>query len=133
MRWRRCALTGASSLRLAFRLPASGKCSSICRTETKPAGLRSDLLELALDLARRIDLQDVALLDVLEVLEHDAALLSGGDLADVVLEAPQRGDLAVVDDGAVAHQACLGAGGDAALGDLEPAILPTPGGPGGGG
>ena len=57
------------------------------------------LLELALDLAGLVDLEHVALADVLEVLEHDAALEALLDLAHVVLEAPQRADPAVVDDG----------------------------------
>ena len=45
------------------------------------------LRELALDLAGLVDLQHIALLDVGEVLEHDAALEAGRDLADVVVEA----------------------------------------------
>ena len=72
-----CALTDCSSARLAFRLPASGKCrwtsSSATYALMTRAGL-AGLLELALDLACLVDLEHVALLDVLEVREHDAAL-----------------------------------------------------------
>ena len=66
-----CALTDASSLRLPFRLPASGKCRWISRTEDE--GRRAHF-ELALDLPGLVDLEHVALLDVGEVREHDAAL-----------------------------------------------------------
>ena len=54
--------------------------------------------ELSLDLAGLVDLEHVALADVLEVLQHDAALEALLDLAHVVLEAAQRADPAVVDD-----------------------------------
>src|SRR3954454_20147946 len=74
--------------------------------------------DLALDLPRLVDLEHVALLDVLVVLENDAALEAGGDLSHVVVEAPQAGDRRVVDDGAVAHDADLGAAADVAVGDV---------------
>ena len=70
--------------------------------------------ERALDLPGRVDLDHVAFLDVHEVLEDDTALEARLDLAHVVVEAPQRGDLAVVDDRAVADEARLGAAGDLA-------------------
>src|SRR4051794_16800418 len=78
--------------------------------------------ELALHLSRLEDLQHVALLDVLVALERDAALVALGDLARVLLEAPQRADPAGPDDGAVADQAHRRAapheaGGDVAAGD----------------
>src|SRR5262245_59776306 len=75
--------------------------------------------ERALDLASLVDLDLVAFLDVGEVLEDDAALLAVEDLAHVVVVAAQRGDLPVVDDGAVAHEAGLRAARDAALDDLR--------------
>ena len=50
---------------------------------------RVQLLERLLNLAGLEELQDVALLHVGVALEHDAALLAGVDLLDVVLEAPQ--------------------------------------------
>src|ERR1700760_3290776 len=75
------------------------------------------LRERALDLPLLVDLHRVALLDVRVVGEHDAALEAGEDLADVVVEAPQRADLAVVDDGAVADEAHLRATRGLALGD----------------
>src|SRR5205823_6210159 len=76
------------------------------------------LRQLALDLPSLEDLHHVALLDVLVVAQHDAALEAGGDLADVVVEAAQRLDLARVDHGAVAHQADLRATAHVAVGDV---------------
>src|SRR3954463_485631 len=77
------------------------------------------LFELALHLARFEDLEDVAFLDVLVPLERDAALITFRDLADVVLEAPQRADPAVPDHRAVAHEADAGAAADDAAGDVR--------------
>src|SRR5207248_5815214 len=71
--------------------------------------------ELALEQSGGVRLEHVALLDVSEVPEHDAALVACADLADVVLEASQAGHLAVVDDRAVAHQPHLGTTGDLAF------------------
>src|SRR3712207_7261687 len=88
--------------------------SSSRTTATQPANAR-ELRELALDLARLVDLHDVALLDVLVVLERDAALVAGRDLAHVVLHAPQRADPAVIDHGAVAHEPHARAAGDLAV------------------
>ena len=51
---------------------------------------------------------DVADLDVVVLLEADAALEPGLDFRDVVLEAPQRADLALEDDDVVAEQTGLG-------------------------
>src|SRR6478672_12365355 len=59
----------------------------------------------ALDLARLEDLEDVALPQVVEALEQDAALEALRDLADVVLEAAQRGDGRLVDARALAEDA----------------------------
>ena len=62
-------------------------------------------------------LDDVADLDVVVPLEADAALEAGLHLGHVVLEAPQRADLALVDDDVVAEQARLRVAGarDAAV------------------
>src|SRR6516225_9164611 len=68
-----------------------------------------------LDLER---LDHVADLHVLVAVEADAALEALLDLGDVVLEAPQRADLAFVDDAVVAQQAELGAAWDDAFGDV---------------
>ena len=54
--------------------------------------------ELALDLARLVGLEHVAVLDVLEVVQHDAALEAGRDLAHVLVEAAQARDRRLVDD-----------------------------------
>jgi hypothetical protein len=51
-------------------------------------------------------------LQVLEVGQADTALEALADLAHVVLEATQRRDGALPDDGAVAQEANLGATGD---------------------
>src|SRR6476659_4669005 len=51
------------------------------------------------------ELEQVAFLDVVVVLQLDAALEAGGDLADVVLDAAHRLDLAGVDDDVLAQQA----------------------------
>ena len=58
---------------------------------------------------------DIALLDVIEVLDAHAALLPGAHFVDIVLEAPQRAELAGVDHDAVAQQMDLRALGDAAF------------------
>src|SRR6185503_13385819 len=64
------------------------------------------------------DLDHVADLQVVVLLEADAALEAALHLADVVLEAAQRSDLAGEDDDVVAQQARLrlAGAGDAALG-----------------
>src|SRR5678816_4634005 len=49
------------------------------------------------------ELQLVVLLDVVVVLQLDAALETGRDLADVVLHPPHRLDLAGVDDLSLIH------------------------------
>src|SRR4051794_15783992 len=82
------------------------------------AGTEPELRELALDLAGLVGLQHVALLDVLEVREHDAALEAGRDLAHILVEALERVDRRVVDDRAVAHHADAAAAADRPVGDV---------------
>src|SRR4029450_11053925 len=72
------------------------------------------------DLSPLLALAVVPFLDVLEVVQADAALVAGRDRAGVVLEAAQRPDPPVVDDPAVADQAGLGPAGDLARGDVRP-------------
>src|SRR3954453_19058690 len=79
----------------------------------------AQLLELALDLLRLVDLDHIALLHVGVVLEDDAALEARLDLADVVLEAAKRSDPAVVDDGAIPPEPRLGAAADGAVGHVR--------------
>src|SRR5437773_6641493 len=62
----------------------------------------------ALDLARLVELEHVAFLQVVEAVEQDPALEALRHLADVVLEAPELGDRRLVDDGAVADDPDLG-------------------------
>src|SRR6476646_1162651 len=63
------------------------------------------------------ELEQVAFLDVVVVLQLDAALEAGRDLADVVLHAPHRLDLAGVDDDVLAQQAEARAAADDARRD----------------
>ena len=62
-------------------------------------------------------LDDVAFLDLVELVEADAALVARGDLADVVAEAAQRLDPVGRDELAAAVDA-RAAADDAALGDV---------------
>src|SRR3954468_3400984 len=88
-------------------------------SDTEPVVPRRgcDLAQCPLDLPGLVDLHRVALLHVGVVGQHDAALKARQHLAHVVVEAPQRTDLAVVDHGTVADQADLGAARDLAVGD----------------
>src|SRR5688572_5199194 len=74
----------------------------------------------------REDFDHVAHLQVVVVLQADAALEPGLDLAHVVLEAPQRGDLAFEYHDVVAEQPCLRLAGsrNAAIGDHAPGDRP---------
>ena len=78
------------------------------RISCHPMRLRGDR-----DPLHREHLDQVADLDVVELVEADAALEAGLDFADIVLEAAQRADLAFVDDDVVAQQARLGVAGRA--------------------
>src|SRR5512133_1755069 len=78
-----------------------------------PSGLPWDLDHL-------VGFDLVAFLDVLEVVQADAALVAGRDRAGVILEAAQGSDPPVVDDHAVADQAGLGPAGDLTRGDVRP-------------
>src|SRR5207237_471938 len=76
-------------------------------------GRRGCLVERGtLDLPHLVRLDEVAFLDVVVALEVDAALETLGHLARVVLEAPQRVDRRLVDDGAVANDAGARAAAD---------------------
>src|SRR5262245_60708998 len=92
-------------------------------------GRRGRLEVGALDLARLVDLEHVAFLDVVEALEQDPALEAFLDLAHVVLEALQLRDPRFVDHGAVAHYAHVrvsahGAARDVRAGDRAEARDP---------
>src|SRR5262245_46971254 len=71
------------------------------------------------DALHREDFDDIADLDVIELLEPDAALEPALHFADIVLEAAQRSDLALVDHDVVAQQPRLRVtrARDASLGD----------------
>ena len=101
IRWRRCALTLFRPARLAFKESLSGKKRW---TRRRTTNVSDTLRERALDLPRGVDLDHVPLLHVGVVLQHDAALEPRRDLAHVLLHPPQRVDLAVVDDRAVADE-----------------------------
>src|SRR5215213_9779944 len=74
----------------------------------------------AWDLDHLVGFDLVAFVDVLEVVQADAALVPGRDRAHVLLEAAQGADPPVVDDHAVADQAAPGTAGDLARGDVRP-------------
>src|SRR5215212_7129232 len=74
----------------------------------------------AWDLDHLVGFDLVAFVDVLEVVQADAARVPGRDRAHVLLEAAQRADAAVVDDHPVADQAGPGTAGDLARGDVRP-------------
>src|SRR3954453_4890737 len=84
----------------------------------RTAKSRRQLRKRPLDLPRLVRLEDVAFPDVLVVGQDDAALVAGGDLAHVRVKALERGDRGVVDDGAVADDAVLGAARKAPVGDV---------------
>src|SRR5262249_10180546 len=88
------------------------------RTELSNRGHGTGLHQLAFDLPGGVRLDHVAVLDVGEVPEHDAAVIPRGDLADVLVEPPQALDLSVVDDRTVADQTDLRAAGDRAVRDV---------------
>src|SRR5580658_4051002 len=75
----------------------------------------SQLLLYFLDL---VALDDVLLLDVVVAIEADAALEALGDVLHVLLEALERRQLSVPQDGAVSKEARLGRALDRALGDV---------------
>src|SRR5512132_2810070 len=76
-------------------------------------------LQLSGDLSDLVRLDDVAFLDVVEVLDPDTALEPLAHLADVVLEAAERADPAVVRDDAVADDAGPRVADDRALQDVR--------------
>src|SRR5581483_2455587 len=90
--------------------------SGLPRTDGSAPGT-GDLLEL-------IGLDDVALLEVLEVGEPNAALEAGRHRARVVLEPLERLDRAVPDDDALAQEPHARAARDDAVGDVATRDLP---------
>src|SRR5437764_10816363 len=82
--------------------------SSYSATATIIAKLRQHRLQLL----HLEGLDDVALLDVLEALDADAALEALAHLGDVLLEMPQRRDLPFEDHAVVAQQAHAGGAGN---------------------
>src|ERR1044072_3989775 len=98
-----------------------------CLSERTPGIRRSNrstatttALDAAGDLFDLVGLDDVAVLEVLIVLQADAALVAVANLADVVLEPAERRDLAVVDDDAVAHETRPRVASDRARPDVAP-------------
>src|SRR5689334_21758242 len=83
------------------------------RTRKGRAGLRG-----AGDFAFLVCLDDVALLEVLVVLDADTALEAVADLAHVFFEATQRRDLTLPDDRAFSQEAHLRTTRDDARGDV---------------
>src|SRR5258707_846273 len=85
---------------------ASSRCSSAFTRSTRRYATSA---RLGLDDERLDDIPD---LDVVVPLEHDAALETGRDLADVVLDAPQRRDRALPDRLGAAEEPGLRAASD---------------------
>src|SRR5579872_1134469 len=99
---------------------------SLCSRPPPRAGEDPRKLQRAGDFLDLEALDDVALLDVLVILEGHAAFVAFADLADLVLEALQRLQRALVNDDVVAQEAHLGAAphdavGHHAAGDLADA------------
>src|SRR5262245_20401951 len=104
--WTRVIVTNpipGSCTSRASNCPSSPRIWSATRSGREPCDNLRRYGDAFLD--ERLD--DVADLDVVVLLEADAALEPGLDLADVVLEATQRADLAFVDDDVVAQEASL--------------------------
>src|SRR5215212_859571 len=91
-------LYGAEDLALLLQTGGEGKLQLKPDGAEQEPGLPRDLDDLE-------GLQDVALFDVVEVLDADAALEALADRAYVVAETLQGGDVALVDHGSVAHHA----------------------------
>src|SRR5437667_8771225 len=72
----------------------------------------------ALDLARLVDLEHVAFLEVVEAVEQDPALEALRHLADVVLEASELRDRRLVDDRPVPDDPDLGVAAHDAVRDV---------------
>ena len=84
-----------------------------------PLSRFSHRIALPLDLLHLEALEDVARLDVAELLQGDAALVAAGDFLHAVLEALEGSDLTFVDHDAVTHQAHGIGRGDLALLDAD--------------
>src|ERR671913_1648388 len=82
------SLSDRSIWRLSLRLELKGSSSSNLTVQNKQA-----ILQLSRDLYDLEELQNVSLLDVVEVFDADAALKALAYRADVVLKAPQGGDV----------------------------------------
>src|SRR5262245_13468968 len=88
-----------------WRFSLSDPQAGIRRSNRSSATSIRRRLQLPGDLAHLVRLDDVAFLDVVEVLDADSALEPLGHLANVVLESAQRRDPSVVDDDPVADHA----------------------------
>src|SRR5919108_2290185 len=99
---------------LRGRRPGSALGGCRCRCGRRAVGQLG-----ANDLATFVDLEHVAFLHVVEVLEQDAALETLLHLADVVLEAAQLPDSGVVDDRALAEYAHVRAAANDAARDVR--------------
>ena len=87
--------------------------------DLRHAAAASRACELRRDLLERERLDDVALFEVLELGDLNAALEALRDFAHVVFKSPQAFDLAVEDDGRIADDARLRIARDLAAGDVR--------------
>src|SRR5947207_10924869 len=121
------SMIGRSTARFCFRDRLSGTWSSkrLAAAYTPKLSRRPDGSGLR-KLPEVVRLDDVALLEVLEVGQADAALVARLHLADVVLEALERSDGAVPDHDPVAQEADLRAARDRAVADVAAGNLADP-------
>ena len=88
--------------RIKFALRQGFACGkTLVRRKCAAPALRGTRAVLYLDLLHDKGFDDVAFLDVLELLEGNTALVAGGDLLHAVLKALQGGDGTVIDDNVV--------------------------------
>src|SRR5947209_17462027 len=104
-------------LRMA-RLALSERLWGRCRSRVRAATCTGPPDSAARDLPLLVGLDHVALLEVLEVRQADAALEAALDLACVVLEPLEGRDRALPYDYPVAQESHLGAAGDDAVGHV---------------
>src|SRR6516164_540835 len=93
----------------------SCRCDGPERDLSRGLAIMASGSQTAQNLLHPVALDDVADFHILVVFEGHAALLAGDDLLDVVLEAPQLRELALVDDDVVADEAHIGSALDASV------------------
>src|SRR5690348_1216829 len=106
------------SLRSCWRISPSSWRMSDCTRSVRRDTTHDPSSPLLLDLDDREGLDNVAFLHVADVLQADAAFVAGSHFAGIVLEAPQRVDLAAEGHIAVAQDARGRVAHDLAIGHI---------------